>query len=154
MISKDGVREIVLSGIAGTSIFPVDVKVDTSGKILVEVDKPEGITIEECASISRTIREALGESEDFDLEVSSPGVTSGFKVIDQYRKNCGRAVEVVTKDGQKYDGILQSVSEEGIILMITIRTKTAGQKRLHAEQQVMPLIFKDIKSTKVTINFS
>ncbi|GHT23596.1 ribosome maturation factor RimP [Bacteroidia bacterium] len=154
MISKDGVRKIVLSGIEGTSVFLVDVKVDTSNRILVEVDKPEGITIDECASISRTIQEALGEAEDFDLEVSSPGATSGFKVIEQYRKNCGRAVEVVCKDGQKHNGVLQSVNDEGIMLEVTIKTKAAGQKRLHAEQQVMPLIFSDIKSTKVVINFS
>ena len=115
MISKDDVRKIVLSGIEGTSIFLVDVKVDASNRILVEVDKPEGIAIDECARISRTIQETLGEAEDFDLEDSSPGATCSFKVIEQYRKNCGRAVEVICKDGQKHNGVLQNT---GIIMTV------------------------------------
>ncbi len=154
MISKDIVKNIVLSVIEGTSVFIVDVKVDASDKISVEVDKPEGITIEECVNISRAIENALDrEKEDFELEVSSPGLTGPFKVIEQYRKNCGRMVDVVKKDGQKINGLLQLVDDNGIVLEIQTKIKEAGQKRPKTVMQTVTLSFNDIKATKVTITF-
>ena len=154
MISKEAVRNIVLSVIEGSSIFIVDVKVDGSGKILIEVDKPEGITIEECIKISRTVENSFDrEKEDFELEVSSPGLTGAFKVIEQYRKNCGRQVDVVKKDGQKINGLLQHVDDDGIVLEVKAKIKEAGQKRPKTVMQTVALNFNDIKATKVTITF-
>ena len=154
MISKDTVRDIVLSVIEGTSIFVVDVKADSANKISVEVDKPEGITIEECIKISRAVESGLDrEVEDFELEVSSPGLTEAFKVTEQYRKNCGRMVDVVKKDGQKLNGLLQQVDEAGIVLEVKTRIKEAGQKRPKTVMQTVALKFDEIKATKVTINF-
>ena len=52
---------------------------------------PEGVTIEECAKVSRIIESGLDrEIEDFELEVSSPGLNSPFKVLPQYFKNIGK----------------------------------------------------------------
>jgi ribosome maturation factor RimP len=155
MISRDVVRNIVLSHIDGTPIFLVDVKVDASNRITVEIDKPEGITIDECTAVSKTVEAEFDrEIEDFELEVSSPGLTSPFKVIDQYRKNCGKTVDVLKKDGEKFNGVLQTVSDEGIVLEVKIKTKTAGQKRLQTALQSLPISYSDIKSTRVTINFN
>ena len=49
-----------------------------------------GITIDECASLHRHIENNLDrEKEDFELQVSSPGLDMPFAVIDQYYKNEG-----------------------------------------------------------------
>ena len=152
MISKDLVRDIVLSSIAETAIFVVDVKVDNAGRIFVEVDKPEGITIEECVKISRAIESGLNrEAEDFELEVSSPGLTEPFKVMEQYLKNCGRQVDVVKRDGQKLGGLLQHADEEGIVLETKAKVKEAGQKRPKTVMQTVAIKFSDIKTTKCKI---
>ncbi len=154
MISKDTVYRIVVLAIEGTSIFVVDVWVDQSNKIFVEVDKPEGITIEECVNISRVIEGNLDrEIEDYDLEVSSPGLTEAFKVREQYRKNCGKVVDVVKKDGQKINGILEQVGDDEIVLEMKVKVKEDGRKRPKYVPQTVTLKFDDIKTTKVTITF-
>jgi len=154
MISKDIVRNSVLSIIRGTSIFVVDVQVDSANRISVKVDKPEGITIDECANISRAIESGLNrETEDFELEVSSPGLTEPLKVMEQYRKNCGRQVDVVKCDGQKINGLLQHVDDDGIVLEVKAKIREGEQKRSKTVMQTVTLNFNDIKTTKVTITF-
>jgi len=152
MISKDIVKNIVLSVTGNTAIFVVDVKVDSANKISVEVDKPEGITIEECVNISRAIESGLNrETEDFELEVSSPGLNEPFKVMEQYRKNCGRHVDVVKRDGQKISGLLQHTDDKGITLELKTKIREAGQKRQKTVLQTVAVQFSEIKTTKVTI---
>ncbi|MDR1866268.1 MAG: ribosome assembly cofactor RimP [Bacteroidales bacterium] len=155
MISKDTVQNIVLSHIQGTPVFLVDVRVDVSNGIRVEVDKPEGITIGECAGVSRAIEAALDrEADDFAVEVSSPGLTAPFKVVEQYRKNCGKTVNVLTTDGQTFNGALYAVDQQGIVLEVKAKPKEEGQKPLRGEKQRLPLKFSEIKATKVSITFS
>jgi ribosome maturation factor RimP len=149
MISSEIVRNIVSSVTGNTAIFVVDIRVDSAGKISVEVDKPEGVTIEECVMISRAIESGLNrETEDFELEVSSPGLNMPFKVMEQYRKNCGRQVDVVKCDGQKITGILQHADDEGVILEIETKIREAGQKRPKTVMQTAAIKFSDIKTTK------
>jgi len=152
MISKKIVEDIVLSFIRETAIFVVDVRVDSANRISVEVDKPEGITIEECVTVSRAIETGLNrETEDFELEVSSPGLTEPFKVLKQYLKNCGRHVDVVKRDGQKLDGLLQHADEEGIMLKMKLKNKDATQKRAKTVIQSVIIKFNEIKTTKCKI---
>ena len=154
MISRDIIKELVLSAINGTAIFVVDVKVDSANRITVEVDKPEGISIEECVRISRAIESGLDrETEDYELEVSSPGLTAPFKVIEQYRKNCGRQVNVEIRDGKKINGLLQHADDEGIVLEVKAKIREAGLKRPKTVMQTVALKFSDIKATKVVITF-
>ena len=152
MISKKTVENIVLPFISETAIFMVDLKVDSASKISVEVDKPEGITIEECVTISRAIEAGLNrETEDFELEVSSPGLTEPFKVMEQYHKNCGSQVDVIKRDGQKLSGVLQKVEEEGIVLEIKSKVKDATQRRAKTVMQTIAIQFSEIKTTKCKI---
>jgi ribosome maturation factor RimP len=154
MISKDIVRNSVLAVIHETSIFLVDVNVNSANRISVKVDKPEGITIDDCVNISRAIESGLNrETEDFELEVSSPGLTEPLTVLEQYRKNCGRPVDVVKRDGQKISGLLQQADDEGIILHVKTKIRETGQKRPKTVMQPVTLNFNDIKTTKVTITF-
>ena len=149
MISKDIVKNIVLSVTGNTTIFVVDVKISGANKISVEVDKPEGITIDDCVKISRAIESELDrEKEDFELVVSSPGLSEPFKVMEQYRKNLGQQVEVVQRDGHKIIGLLQHTDDEGILVEVQTKNKEAGQKRQTAVMQTVEIKFSDIKATK------
>ena len=149
MISNKVIKDIVSSAISNTAIFVVDVQVGFANKISVEVDKPEGVTIDECVMISRAIESGLNrETEDFELEVSSPGLTEPFKVMEQYRKNCGRKVHVVKRDGQKVSGLLQHVDDEDVVLGVETKIREAGQKRPKTVMQTVIIKFSDIKTTK------
>ncbi len=68
--------------IKGTGLFLVSVKVSSANRIIVLADKNEGITIDECAAMHRYIEKGLDrDKEDFELQVSSPGLDMPFIVI-------------------------------------------------------------------------
>jgi ribosome maturation factor RimP len=153
MINRDKIEAIVEEKIAGTAIYIVDVSVSTSNKIVVLVDTDAGITVEECINISRHIESSLDrEVEDFELEVSSPGLSQPFKVFRQYVKNTGREVAIVTNDNRKMKGKLLSANEDGIELETLVVKKNEKKKKV-SEKIVIQLGFDQIKSTKVVISF-
>ena len=104
MIEKQKIQGLVEEYIKGTGLFLVAVKVSSSNRISVLADKNEGITIDECAAIHRHIEKNLDrDKEDFELQVSSPGLDLPFEVIEQYFKNEGKKVEVIDNEGSKHD---------------------------------------------------
>ncbi len=135
--------------LAGKDIFLVGVKVDNNNKIIVHIDTPEGISIDDCVRVSKELEEKLDrEMEDFALEVSSPGLDSPFRVIEQYQKNIDKKINLVKTDGEKLDGILKKTGENGIVLEI-IR----GKKGQPKDPELLELAFTEIKSGRVSIQF-
>jgi ribosome maturation factor RimP len=119
MITEERVIELVQQHIQGSDIFLVEAVVKPGNLIRVHVDRLEGITIEECAKLSRFLNEQMDrEVEDFSLEVSSPGVGTPFKVKQQYEKNIGRTIEVRLRDGERQEGRLDQVADNAIILNV------------------------------------
>jgi ribosome maturation factor RimP len=147
MIEKQNIQGIVEEFIRGTDLFLVAVKVSSSNRIIVLADKNKGITIDECAAIHRHIESSLDrEKEDFELQVSSPGLDLPFGVIEQYYKNEARKVEVVDNEGTKYAGILKNVTTGGFELETEVRIK--GKTK---EQKDISFNFEQIKSTRVIL---
>jgi ribosome maturation factor RimP len=125
MIAEQDIRALVEEHIGGTGIFLVEVRVGSGNDIRVIADSPEGISIDECAGISRFLNGRLDrEEEDYSLEVSSPGLDAPFKVRQQYEKNVGRKVEVILKDGDRLEGKLISVTGDSVTLNLKGRDKT------------------------------
>jgi ribosome maturation factor RimP len=149
-MADQNIIEHHLEGIlAGKDIFLVGVKVDNNNKIIVHIDTTEGISIDDCVRVSKELEEKLDrEMEDFALEVSSPGLDSPFRVIEQYQKNIGKKINLVKTDGEKLDGILKKTGENGIVLEI-IR----GKKGQPKDPELLELAFTEIKSGRVSIQF-
>ena len=149
-MADQNIIEHHLEGIlAGKDIFLVGVKVDNNNKIIVHIDTHEGISIDDCVRVSKELEEKLDrEMEDFALEVSSPGLDSPFRVIEQYQKNIGKKINLVKTDGEKLDGILKKTGKNGIVLEI-IRGKKGQPKDL----ELLELAFTEIKSGRVSIQF-
>lgn len=130
-----------------TGIFLVEVSVDRSNKILVFIDKKDGVSIEDCVQVSRALEGRLDrDREDFELEVSSPGLDAPFKVQGQYRKNIGKMVRVQCRDGSSYEGILEGMGEGSIHLKLKDRPAGTGA-------EVMNLAMKDILRTNLILQF-
>src|SRR5664279_1965842 len=124
MIEKQKIQGLVEEFIKGTGLFLVTVKVSNANRIIVLADKNEGITIDECAAIHRHIENGLDrDKEDFELQVSSPGLDIPFVVMEQYLKNEGKKVEVVDNDGTKYTGKLKNITPGGFELETDIKIK-------------------------------
>ena len=138
MIEKQKIQGLVEEFIKGTGLFLVSVKVSNANRIIVLADKNEGITIDECAAIHRHIENGLDhETEDFELQVSSPGLDAPFTVIEQFYKNDGRKVEVTDNEGSKYIGNLKNVTKGGF--------------ELETKLKLLSFNFEQIKSTRVIL---
>jgi len=147
MIDRNKIEESVKEYIRGTDLFLVVVKVSSSNKITVLADTKEGITIDECALLHRHIEKCLNRDvEDFELQVSSPGLDMPFGVIEQYYKNEGKKVSVVDNEGSKYTGILKNITKGGFDLETEVKVK--GKAR---EIKDIPFNFDQIKATKFVL---
>ena len=87
MISKDTVKQIVESYITAKGYYLVDINVTKDNHISVEIDHFEGVSIDFCVELTREIESGIDrETEDYELQVSSAGLTEPFKVLKQYQK--------------------------------------------------------------------
>ena len=154
MIESRKVRDIVESYLQDTDYFLVDVEVDKNNSILVEVDSDENVPLEFCVELSRYIESKMDrEVEDFELEVGSAGLTSPFKVLQQYQKYEGEEVEVQEKNGPKYVGTLVNVTPENFSLEIKKKVKKEGEKKKVDVTEVLTFSYEQIKYTKYIIRF-
>lgn len=137
-----------------SGIFIVDVEVKKGSHIRVFIDSLDGVTIEECAKVSRIIESGLDrEIEDFDLEVSSPGLDAPLKVYPQYIKNVRRDVEIIRTDGIKIKGKITGTDKQGIsVEVINDKSDKADKTEKYTiRNEYIP--FSDIKTTRLLINF-
>lgn len=152
MIDKEKIAEIV-NGKLEENMFLVDVTVSPGNVIHVELDCMGGLSVDQCARISRHIESQLDrETEDFELEVSSPGIDQYFKVKQQYDKNVGRELAVTTTGNEEFRGKLVEAAENGISLEIRVKEKTETGKKQTATK-ILSLGFEEIKKAKVIISF-
>ncbi len=149
MVTKDHIRKLAEGHISGTGMFLVDVRLSSTGRITVLIDRPEGVRIEDCALLSKFITGELGEEGgDYELNVSSPGLEMPLLVSGQYLKNEGRMVDVVTNEGDREKGTLMNVTKGGFDLRVETR-----QKNKEVVSTVRSFNFEDVKSVKVIISF-
>lgn len=137
---------------AEADMFLVEVKVKPTNNIKVFIDADAGLPIEKCIRVNRALYKQMEElamfpNGDFSLEVSSPGLDEPLKMFRQYKKNLGRNVEVITKDGQRKEGKLIAVTEDGIIV-----EETRGKNK---KKEVInhTFLFDHIKTTKIKAVF-
>ena len=134
MINKDVVKAAVEEWLSQNDYFLVDVDMTPDGRIVIEIDHADGVWIEDCAALSRFLQERLGEElGEYELEVGSAGIGQPFKVVQQYINHIGKEVEVLAADGKKYQGVLQSVADDGLSFVVVVKEKQniEGKKHLY-----------------------
>jgi len=153
MIDKAIVKKLV-EEMLDDKMFVVEITVNQRNVINVFVDSYDGLTIEQCISISRHVEHSFDrEEEDFELQVSSPGLSEKFKVKEQYYKYTGREIEVVTVSDVEFEGVIQSATDEEIILETSARELVEGQKKKQLVVKQHHLKYDEIKSAKAVISF-
>ena len=86
------------------------------------IDKPGGINIDDCETVSRRLSDILDEKDYIDeayiLEVSSPGLGRPLKKEKDYKRSLGEEVEIRTYrmiDRQKeFTGIMKEYDEKTV----------------------------------------
>lgn len=153
LAERENIEKLVNECIKGSDIFLVDIKITRDNKITVLADSANGITLEQCAEISRFIESRLDrEKEDYELQVSSPGIGHPFVVKEQYDKSIGRSIMVETRAGQKFEGILKNITGKGFEIAFSVKQK--GKSRSSdAEVKNISFTFDEVKSVKEIIKF-
>ena len=154
MIDKKELVGFIEKELEGTDFFLVDVSVSPANEITVEIDHPSGVDIDRCVLLTRAIVGRFDRDvEDYELEVGSSGLTSPFKVLEQYRKNIGNPVEVLTLGGEKLKGHLAEADSDGFTLEMEVKVRKEGQKRPVIELQQRHFGYSEVKYTKYLIEF-
>jgi len=145
--------EIIDAYLEGTPFFLVELKVKTGNRIMVFIDGDQGVTIDDCANLSRYIESKLDRNvEDYSLEVSSAGADAPLKFKRQYPKHVGRTLRLKLRDNIELQGELTAVNESGIIVKTLEKQKTpeGKQKRVTVEKG---LSFDDILEARIELSF-
>lgn len=126
------VEDLIMPVIQGNNFDLVDVQYVKEGKewyLRVFIDKPEGITLDDCELISGEVGQLLDESEpiktSYILEISSPGIERPLKKEKDYLRFLGSKIMVKTFDainGQKiFVGQLKEFKEGIVTLTVNER---------------------------------
>lgn len=154
MISKEVVQQLVDRWLEGKDYFLADLAISADDRILVEIDHEEGVWIEDCVALSRFIEDGLDrDAADFELEVGSAGIGQPFKVLRQYEIHIGDDVEVLTADGRKLIGRLDSADADTIAVVTLEKVKAPGEKRPHIQEVRTEIPMSQVKWTKLHIDF-
>ncbi len=121
-------EELAIEAVSRSGVDFIDLEYSAGGTPVLRlfIDKDGGITIDDCARVSRAMGDAL-DTEDplpysYRLEVSSPGVDKALKGERHYERYSGRNAVFVLK--RPYDGHTTLSGEiggceEGAVILCT-----------------------------------
>ena len=131
----------------GLELVEVQYRREQSGWVLrLLIDKQDGITLDDCAAVSREISQLL-DIEDFvdqaySLEVSSPGLNRSLKSMAEFERFVGRKAKIKTLEpigGENvFIGKINKTEDESIVLdvgtkEVTILFSQVAKARLEVE---------------------
>ena len=108
----------------------------------IYVDKAGGVTVGQCASLSRKVSDFL-DTEDlisvkYTLEVSSPGLDRPLSTDADFRRKLGERVKVFLKEPvggrMELEGRIKNLQEENLLLM-----ESSADGREEGKGQIIPL---------------
>ncbi len=115
----------------GLELVHVEFQPEAGGRILrLYIDKPGGVTLDDCADVSHQVSDLLDVSLDtigsYSLEISSPGPERPLGKEDDFERFKGSAVRLKTNQpigGQKtFSGILCGMFEETVKITMNDQT--------------------------------
>lgn len=134
-------------------LFLVDLQISTSGKIGVYLDGDNGVPVSVCIDLSRFIESKLDRGqEDFELEVSSVGVSKPLILPRQFVKNVGRDIKFESKEEQlNLEGTLKSADQTSF--SVELRPEKKGKKKTTKHEHIRTFSYQDVDSVIVQVSF-
>lgn len=148
------IARIYVDTLPGTAVEPAEGELDE----LAEGEMLHGVTIDQCAELSRLAGLALDVEDPFSgnwiLEVSSPGLQRPFFRIDQLNDYIGRELDVVLSapmaewpGRKKFLGTLASVDDEEFVLTL------APERRLENEPEEARIAWHMVRRANLVHHF-
>lgn len=154
MDAVEEIKKMATANLANESQFIVDVLISSRKgpkKVLILLDGDNGITIDDCANLSRELSKRLDDAswmeESYTLEVSTPGLDQPLKLNRQFKKNIGRSLKVKLLENKTVEGKLAEVFDEKIILA---QTSGSGKSK---EIKMTDIPFSEIEKALVIVSF-
>lgn len=154
------IRHLAESKLANESQFIVDVVISSRQgprKVLILLDGDQGVSIDDCADLSREVAKALDEhnwiEDNYTLEVSTAGIDQPLKLLRQYKKNIGRRVKIKLKEAAIEDGALTlegALAEVDADKIVLNQDAGSGKKK---EVRTREIPFTEIEKTLVMVSF-
>lgn len=139
--SSERVYELIKDAVEAEGARLWDVrflKEGASWYLRVFIDKPEGISIDDCTNVSHAIDPIIDEADPIDvsyyLEVCSPGIERELTRSRHYEESLGKQVRLKlyrAYDGKKeITGTLEDVTEENVTLVTEGNALTVERKNI------------------------
>lgn len=140
----DKVREIAERVAASYGLEVVDVELRGGGKsrmLRITIDKPAGVTHEDCANLSREVGTILDVEDavpgaSYLLEVSSPGLDRTLSRPADFERFTGSLVKLTTREpvgGNRHlEGRLQQYHDGRITIELGVK-KISGKPKKHQQ---------------------
>jgi ribosome maturation factor RimP len=134
MAASDKIREIAerVSSMHGVELVEAELRGGGKARMLrVTIDKPEGVTHEDCANVSRDLSTVLDVEDavpggSYTLEVSSPGLDRKLLRAEDFSRFAGSRVKLMTREpvngNRHFEGRLERFSD-GRLTVETIAGK-------------------------------
>jgi ribosome maturation factor RimP len=153
---NEKIHDLAAAALTNESQFVVDVIFSGINspikKVVVILDGDNGVTIDDCANVSRQVANTLDElnliEDRYMLEVSTPGLDHPLKLTRQYIKNVGRRLKVHLKNKSIIEGRLAGATE----LQITLDQEVKGEKKKIAIKTI-EVPYTEIEKAFVLVSF-
>ncbi len=141
---QDTIKQIIetVAGELGYSVYEsAIIPRGLHSRIVIKIDKREGIALQDCELFSRMLSEKLDGCEvlpNYSLEISSPGINRKIRNLEEFERFIGAPVKVIYNDGEirtHCKGVIQCVE--------------SGSVRLVSNDKEMVISFGDIVSTNL-----
>jgi ribosome maturation factor RimP len=128
-LTQDELKALLEPTVEGLGYELADLEVKLGGRsgiVRVFIDRPEGISLDDCEKVSMAVS-ALLDVEDpvpghYDLEVSSPGLNRKLTKPDHFKRFAGEEVKVEMRfpiEGRKrFRGRLAASDEDNIRVVV------------------------------------
>lgn len=158
---KKDIENCIAPQLQEMDLFLVDIVVSANFKIQVFIDGIPSITIEQCTKISRHLEKMLDENgivpENYNLEVSSPGMGNPLKVPQQYKKRIGSTLKIALHNGEQVALILKEIENDDLIGLKTTlesgKSKKPVKKIKEEDLETIKININDIKQAYLHFNF-
>lgn len=95
-------------------------------RLVIYIDNPEGVSVEDCASISRQVSAVLDVEDpiagEYRLEVSSPGMDRPLFTLDHFARFKGYVIALKLRtpfEGRrKFQGLLAGIEGDDVLLQL------------------------------------
>ncbi|HKR49142.1 MAG TPA: ribosome maturation factor RimP [Pseudonocardiaceae bacterium] len=125
--SGSAVEPVVRDAVVGTGFELEGLEEVRAGQrwlVRVVIDSDAGVGLDDIATVSRVVSQALDDCDDllagpFTLEVTSPGVDRPLTQPRHWRRNRLRLVRVTAVDGAELVGRIGDCDDEGVMLLVS-----------------------------------